>query len=1351
VRKFILIAILILLIGIITLAQESSNEVSKGVVVQGLLNPIGMVQLPNGGILIAEEGTGKDDNSAGVSLLLPDGNIGRLVSGLPSNRDSGDLSGVPLVGISPDKSTIYIGSFNAGHLWTLSVELAQSLPDKAFTPDNLGEAMQPLNASQIMNPFDIAFDNNGIPVISDSTSNAIATENADGTVRFIHRFQRLPNPDNEQTTIDPVPTGIARVDDEYYVTLFGGCPFPERGGELVAIDGNGNQRTVLDGLNLPIDVALADDGTIWVLEFATFTPEGYAACFTGAGYRSNTGRLSRLHPDGTLETVLDNLDFPGSVLPLPDGSLYIAEIFDGRILHVRFDGNESENIAEISIPNPDIPESQYLVLDDPDIALREVIESNNLDAYFGESLREGDTELARLGQDLFFDPIMSGDQNISCATCHHPALSLGDARVLPIGTGGQGLGEDRFYLSHVNLSDDYRGRREAGEIVNPFIGMLVPRNSPTVINSALLHVQFWDGRVESYGLGQIVHTQEDTVDILGLTDALAVQALFPVISELEMAGATFGSEPPLYIRRSIVQRLLAIPNYTTRFQTIFDTETIEPIHIVAAIAAFERQFIFTHSAWDNYIAGDANALTDEQKRGAMLFFGVLNPSVNCSTCHSGDLFTDLNYYNLLVPQIGRGKGNGEDGRDDWGRANVTFDYRDQFKFRTPSLRNVSLTAPYFHSGAYATLEDVIWHHANIWQSAANYDPAAYLPPPYFSSVLPFNRERQGHSAASYLANGLPLSEKDVSDLVAFLQSLTDPAAQDLSAFIPETVPSGLALDSLPAELPQRIRSESETLANVDNSEDPQTDWHFTDVAADLGIHFQHGAFATAIFDDPVAMMGAGLCWIDYDKDGWLDLYLVNSYAEDEFDYWQNNGGLPGNALYHNEQGIFHGLSEASGTNLAMRGNACIVADFDNDKWPDIFVTADGANALLWNNGDGTFTEGAELAGIADTEWNTAAAAADLNGDGWLDLFVGSYIDIENKVPHPIGAFPQDFYGIPDHLYLSNGADATGQVSFREITRDVGLVIDERTLGTIFSDLDDDGNLDLYLANDGQPNRLYQYQALADDPLNIGFRYVDTYDTSGVNDRGSGMGVASGDWSGDGWPDLMVTNWDVELNAIYRNQTPDIGTMSFAYSTYRIGLMGLGNNMTGWGVHFADFDQDTDLDVMTVNGRVPITNPEMDAELVRLYGNRLAEGYAGQFREWTQRVGLRDIGSLMARGSAVADFDNDGDLDIAINTISGKAVLLENRVVQGNWLTVDLGGIYPGTVVEITLANGQILRREVLVGSSYLASEDPRLHFGLGDSSLVDEIVIIWADRQRQIQNQVPANLVWDVTRGQFRQ
>ncbi|HZD25345.1 MAG TPA: CRTAC1 family protein, partial [Alphaproteobacteria bacterium] len=569
----------------------------------------------------------------------------------------------------------------------------------------------------------------------------------------------------------------------------------------------------------------------------------------------------------------------------------------------------------------------------------------------------------------------------------------------------------------------------------------------------------------------------------------------------------------------------------------------------------------------------------------------------------------------------------------------------------------------------------------------------------------------------------------------------DPAAVDLTDFVPDSVPSGQPLDPPPdPELVRQAlaREEAAVAASAAPDADASFGWQFSDVTADVGLSFQHGAFATALYKDPAAMMGAGLCWLDYDDDGWLDLYLVNSHAEDERAYWAARGQLPANHLFRNENGRFRDVSAASKTDLVMRGNGCVAADFNGDGRTDIHVTADGPNALLWNEGDGTFREGAAAANLATPEWNTAAAVVDLNGDGRLDLFVGSYIDLDYKIPRPIGAFPNDYYGLPDHLYLNDG-DGT----FREVTRAAGLARDERALGAIFSDVDRDGDPDLYIANDGQANRLYTYEPYPDDPEGLGFRFVEQTQEAEVGDTGSGMGVAGGDYDGDGLFDLFVTNWEAELNALYRNETAEEGFLNFRYSTYRIGMRGLGNNMTGWGTAWADFDHDADLDLLTVNGRVPVTNRETDPELVRLYGNRLIEGHPGEYREWTEQVGLEAVGPLLARGSAVADFDNDGDLDVAISQIGGPAVLLRNDggAEAGNWLQVSIPGFHPGTVVTAVLPDGRTLVREWHTGSSYLASEDPRLHFGLGDATAVLKLTIRWPDGRVTVLENVAPNQV----------
>lgn len=1320
------------------------------VVAEGLLGPIGLAALPDGGLLIAEEGTGQFDESAGVSLLTAGGEIGRFISGLPSRRDAGDLAGVNVVALTPNGRSLLIGNFGQGHLWQWELpDGPLQLPDTPLTSADLTPLMRPLNNVQLTNPFAITFDPEGVPVVSDASQNGVATLNPDGTTRFIHRFAPLTDPANPLLSIDPVPTGIARVGDEYFVTLLGGCPYPEGSGQLVAIDTQRNQRVVRDGLNMPIDVAVGPDGVVWLLEFARFTAG--ASCFSGEGYQQHSGRLSRVAADGGLEVVLDGLNFPGAVLPMPDGSLYLTEVFHGRVLHVTFGA-----AAEVTAPElPTAPLAQatpvYREIEDWDAALTAVIRTHALRPNPGQEQKADDTPLAQLGRDLFFDPILSGDLNIACATCHHPALSMGDGRVLPIGTGGDGLGPARDFLEQVALASEATTPRllrsqatmMGGEprVANPFLGAFVPRNSPTILNSALLPVQFWDGRVKGYGVGEetAVFTLERAVNQLNLNDPLTAQALFPLTSLHEMAGATLGHLPPADIRRHLAQRVSSLPPYAERFAAIFESDEVTPLQIALALAEFERRLIFTDAPWDAYLRGDRAALTEPQKRGALLFYSELNPQVNCAQCHSGDLFTDLSFHNILAPQLGPGKGHGNTGREDWGRGGVTFDLRDQYKFRTPPLRNVALTAPYLHSGAYASLEEVIWHHANVWESAANYDPGRHLPPSFYSSLRPFDWAIQGRTVAPALRDGLPLSRQDVADLVAFLHSLTDPAAANLAHFLPESVPSGLPLDPpLPPEAPTVHRPIAETTnAAASGGLTTPGELRFRDVAPSVGLNFQHGAFRTAVSPDPVAAMSGGLCWIDYDQDGWLDLYVVNNHALAEIGYWEAQGGLPRNALFRNVRGTFVEVGAAAGVDVAIRGNGCVAADLNGDGWPDLYVTADGPNLLFWNNGDGTFTEGAAAAGVDAPEWNSAAAVGDLNGDGLPDLFVAAFIDLDKRIPNPSGAFPQDYFGLPDRLYLHEGIDpATGRATFREVTLETGLQREERTLGALLTDVNRNGRLDLYLANDGQPNRLYE-NTPTDDGL--GFRLVDLTGSADVGDSGSGMGVAGGDYDNDGWFDLFVTNWEVELNALYRNTTHEAGFINFRYSTYRIGLSGLGNNQTGWGTTWADFDHDSDLDLLVVNGRVPVTNMETDPELVRLYGNMLAAGQPGQFRDWTAGVGLDEVGPLLARGSAVADFNNDGLLDVAINSIGGPLVLLQSSGARGNWLQIGFDGFYPGVVAFVTLADGRQLARELHVGSSYLASEETRLHFGLGETAVIPHLLIQWPGGRETRLRDVPAN------------
>jgi hypothetical protein len=235
-----------------------------------------------------------------------------------------------------------------------------------------------------------------------------------------------------------------------------------------------------------------------------------------------------------------------------------------------------------------------------------------------------------------------------------------------------------------------------------------------------------------------------------------------------------------------------------------------------------------------------------------------------------------------------------------------------------------------------------------------------------------------------------------------------------------------------------------------------------------------------------------------------------------------------------------------------------------------------------------------------------------------------------------------------------------------------------------------------------------------------------------------MGIAGGDYDSDGRFDLFVTNLGQQLHSVYRNQSAD-GDLAFGNSTSEIGIPEIGVGSTGWGTSWADLDLDTDLDLVVVNGKVPVTDLSADAQVVQVFGNLTAQGQTGQFEELTEAAGLNEVGPLLGRGSALADFDNDGDLDVAVNTIGGPLVLLENSSAEANWFEVRLDGFFPGAVITAVLPDGRELRHEIHAGSSYLSSEDPRSHFGLGDWDEVSELKIRWPNGEEAKLENIPAN------------
>src|SRR5438093_12283561 len=313
------------------------------------------------------------------------------------------------------------------------------------------------------------------------------------------------------------------------------------------------------------------------------------------------------------------------------------------------------------------------------------------------------------------------------------------------------------------------------------------------------------------------------------------------------------------------------------------------------------------------------------------------------------------------------------------------------------------------------------------------------------------------------------------------------------------------------------------------------------VASRVGLNLRQGAFRFGVSPDPAAMTGGGLCALDYNNDGWVDLFVVNSYSQADVARWQKHGGLPRSALFRNKKGHFTNVSRRSRADLAVRGEGCVAADFNGDGYTDLYITTAGYDKLLWNNGDGTFTEGAGAAGIHCYGWHAGAAVGDVNGDGRPDLYVAGYTDPNVPVPSSAAGFPTHVAGVRDLLYLNVGRDRNGHSRFREVGVQAGLEAArfDHSLGAVFSDLDGDGRPDLYVANDGDPNRLYQNVAWPGgrkaDPAGLGFRFEERAASAGVADPNAGMGVAAGDFNGDGRPGHFISNSRGQGHAVYTGQ------------------------------------------------------------------------------------------------------------------------------------------------------------------------------------------------------------------------
>ena len=515
--------------------------------------------------------------------------------------------------------------------------------------------------------------------------------------------------------------------------------------------------------------------------------------------------------------------------------------------------------------------------------------------------------------------------------------------------------------------------------------------------------------------------------------------------------------------------------------------------------------------------------------------------------------------------------------------------------------------------------------------------------------------------------------------------------------------------------------------------------------------------------------GSGVCLIDYDNDGWLDIYLVNGATFDSLDGKETP---PHAALFHNNHdGTFTDVSAQAGVQNDRWGYGCSTADYDNDGWPDLYVGNYGKNRLYHNNHNGTFTDVAEKAGVALGNWSPGSTWGDYDGDGRLDLYVTGYVHFDrDNLPiagskavgyanclyrgATVNCGPRGLKGEPDHLFHNNG-DGT----FTDVTVKAGVEDKDRYYGfsTIFIDLNGDGKPDLMVGNDSEPNFLYvnKGDGTFDDQS-----YVSGFALNKDGREIASMGIAAGDYENNGLIDFFVTDFGDDYKVLYHND----GDASFTDVSYKAGVAQPTIPFVGWGDGFLDYDNDGWLDLFEVNGHV---YPEVDqhdwgttfAERPLLFHN-VPDGPKERKFENVPAVkgtGLADV--IAARGAAFGDLFNDGKIDVIINPIDGPPVLLRNvNPDHHHWVEMKLvGGVNAATGKKSPLdatcatvylkANGMRMRQDVLSSGSYIGANDRRVHFGLGDATMAGTAEIHWPSGAKEFVKLPAVDRIYTVEEG----
>ena len=512
---------------------------------------------------------------------------------------------------------------------------------------------------------------------------------------------------------------------------------------------------------------------------------------------------------------------------------------------------------------------------------------------------------------------------------------------------------------------------------------------------------------------------------------------------------------------------------------------------------------------------------------------------------------------------------------------------------------------------------------------------------------------------------------------------------------------------------------------------------FEDVSAKAGLTNWHHTMGTLEKKYIIEETGSGVCLLDYDHDGWLDIFLVNGSTYDAQD---GKTEPPHAALFHNNHdGTFTNVAAVSGVTNGRWGYGCAVGDYDNDGWPDLYVTNFGKNRLYRNNHDGTFTDVAEKAGVTLGNWSTGASFGDYDGDGRLDLFVPGYVHYDMAHPPRAGSDslgfcqyrgvdvscgPRGLEGEPDHLFHNNG-DGT----FTDVSEKAGVSDPNHYYGfsSTFVDVNNDGKVDLLVANDSSSNYLY---------INKGdgtFEDASYYSGFALNRSGretASMGLAVGDYKNSGQVGLYTTTFSDDYNTLFENK----GSGNFSEMTSRAGIDEITYPFLSWGTEFIDYDNDGWKDIFVANGHVFPEVAHHDwgtsyAERPLLFHN-IDRGQKFATMPAVEGTGLADV--IPSRGAAFGDLFNDGKMDVVINCMDHPPVLLRDvNPDRNHWVGIQLvgGAGSPRDAVGSTVylnAGGMRQRGDVMSGGSYESSNDQRLHFGLGQDTSVESVEIHWA-------------------------